>query len=249
MPSRTRSRSRPTDPVSTFSIDVDTASYGVVRDALNNGALPPPDAVRVEEMVNYFPYAYPGPQSRKAPFRASPRRLSHALECGHQDPAYRHQGLRSAEDEAPARQSRLPDRHLGLDEPAQQAAAPQARLPSAGRSIGAERPRRDRRLCRLGRGGAGADAGQRKGEDPGCARQAQRRRFDRGRGGHPHRLSARRSRQDEGRRQPRAARDRWRFQCRHHRSEGAGRLCDRRARQGHRPDLPRFRPRQLQRCA
>ena len=60
-----------TDPVSTFSIDVDTASYGVVRDALNNGALPPPDAVRVEEMVNYFPYAYPGPKSRKTPFRAS----------------------------------------------------------------------------------------------------------------------------------------------------------------------------------
>src|SRR5262249_53887668 len=42
------------DPVSTFSVDVDTASYGVVRDALNNGALPQADAVRVEEMVNYF---------------------------------------------------------------------------------------------------------------------------------------------------------------------------------------------------
>lgn len=59
------------DPVSTFSIDVDTASYGVVRDALNNGALPQPDAVRVEEMVNYFDYAYPGPADRKVPFRAS----------------------------------------------------------------------------------------------------------------------------------------------------------------------------------
>ena len=59
------------DPVSTFSIDVDTASYGVVRDALNNGAMPPGDAVRVEEMVNYFDYAYPYPQERKTPFRAS----------------------------------------------------------------------------------------------------------------------------------------------------------------------------------
>jgi Ca-activated chloride channel family protein len=59
------------DPVSTFSIDVDTTSYGVVRDALNHGALPPPNAVRVEEMVNYFPYAYPGPGSRKRPFRAT----------------------------------------------------------------------------------------------------------------------------------------------------------------------------------
>jgi len=61
------------DPVSTFSIDVDTASYGVVRDALNNGALPPADAVRVEEMVNYFDYAYPGPENRTAPFQASVR--------------------------------------------------------------------------------------------------------------------------------------------------------------------------------
>ena len=49
------------EPVSTFSIDVDTASYGVVRSSLTAGRLPPKDAVRVEEMVNYFPYAYPAP--------------------------------------------------------------------------------------------------------------------------------------------------------------------------------------------
>ncbi|MEJ1969190.1 MAG: VWA domain-containing protein [Rhizomicrobium sp.] len=60
-------------PVSTFSIDVDTASYGVVRNALNGGALPPADAVRIEEMVNYFDYAYPLPESRATPFRASVR--------------------------------------------------------------------------------------------------------------------------------------------------------------------------------
>ncbi len=61
------------DPVSTFSIDVDTASYGVVRDAINNGALPQTDTVRVEEMVNYFDYAYPLPNDRKAPFSTSVR--------------------------------------------------------------------------------------------------------------------------------------------------------------------------------
>jgi Ca-activated chloride channel homolog len=55
-------------PVSTFSIDVDTASYAVVRSSLMAGALPPRDAVRVEEMVNYFPYAYPAPDG-DAPFR------------------------------------------------------------------------------------------------------------------------------------------------------------------------------------
>jgi Ca-activated chloride channel family protein len=59
------------EPVSTFSIDVDTASYGVVRNYLHDGAMPPANAVRVEEMVNYFDYSYPGPQSREAPFRAT----------------------------------------------------------------------------------------------------------------------------------------------------------------------------------
>ncbi|WP_425466116.1 vWA domain-containing protein [Ostreiculturibacter nitratireducens] len=57
------------EPVSTFSIDVDTASYSVVRSSLKAGYLPPADAVRVEEMVNYFPYAYPAPEADDAPFR------------------------------------------------------------------------------------------------------------------------------------------------------------------------------------
>ncbi|MEL6570782.1 MAG: VWA domain-containing protein [Pseudomonadota bacterium] len=56
-------------PVSTFSIDVDTASYAVVRSSIMRGALPPADAVRVEELVNYFPYAYPAPEAGGAPFR------------------------------------------------------------------------------------------------------------------------------------------------------------------------------------
>jgi Ca-activated chloride channel family protein len=56
------------DPVSTFSIDVDTAAYAVVRSSLTAGQLPPQDAVRVEEMVNYFPYAYPAPDGTH-PFR------------------------------------------------------------------------------------------------------------------------------------------------------------------------------------
>ena len=60
-------------PVSTFSIDVDTASYAVIRSSLTAGALPDPAAVRIEEMVNYFPYSYPAPDTDgdTAPFRAS----------------------------------------------------------------------------------------------------------------------------------------------------------------------------------
>ena len=48
-------------PVSTFSVDVDTGSYANVRRFLNQGSLPPDGAVRLEEMVNYFPYDYPLP--------------------------------------------------------------------------------------------------------------------------------------------------------------------------------------------
>ncbi|NOT70710.1 MAG: VWA domain-containing protein [Hyphomicrobium sp.] len=57
------------EPVSTFSIDVDTASYAFARRALNAGRLPPKDAVRVEEMINYFPYAYPAPETADVPFK------------------------------------------------------------------------------------------------------------------------------------------------------------------------------------
>ena len=49
------------EPVSTFSIDVDTGSYANVRRFLTNGEQPPKDAVRIEEIVNYFPYNYPLP--------------------------------------------------------------------------------------------------------------------------------------------------------------------------------------------
>ncbi|MBW8312817.1 MAG: VWA domain-containing protein [Rhizobium sp.] len=58
-------------PVSTFSIDVDTGSYSNVRRMLSRGQLPPKDAVRVEEMINYFDYGYPGPADREQPFRVT----------------------------------------------------------------------------------------------------------------------------------------------------------------------------------
>ena len=55
-------------PVSTFSSDVDTASYAFVRRQLTAGRMPPAAAVRVEEMVNYFPYTYARPATRTQPF-------------------------------------------------------------------------------------------------------------------------------------------------------------------------------------
>lgn len=56
-------------PLSTFSIDVDTASYANVRRMLNAGELPPADAVRVEEFINYFDYQYQGAQFGESPFK------------------------------------------------------------------------------------------------------------------------------------------------------------------------------------
>lgn len=59
------------EPVSTFSIDVDTASYSFVRASLNNNALPQPAAVRTEELINYFPYDYAAPRSAQQPFTSN----------------------------------------------------------------------------------------------------------------------------------------------------------------------------------
>jgi len=59
------------DPISTFSVDVDTASYSFVRRMLMRGTLPQKDAVRVEELINYFDYDYPLPETKEQPFRPS----------------------------------------------------------------------------------------------------------------------------------------------------------------------------------
>jgi Ca-activated chloride channel homolog len=56
------------EPVSTFSVDVDTGSYANVRRFLTQGQLPPADAVRTEELINYFRYDYPLPEDRSKPF-------------------------------------------------------------------------------------------------------------------------------------------------------------------------------------
>lgn len=59
-------------PLSTFSIDVDTASYSIVRRQLREGRRPSPDSVRLEEMINYFDYQYDAPSPGDAhPFRAN----------------------------------------------------------------------------------------------------------------------------------------------------------------------------------
>ena len=58
-------------PVSTFSVDVDTGSYSNVRRMLNQGVRPPADSVRAEEFINYFSYRHPAPANRNVPFRVT----------------------------------------------------------------------------------------------------------------------------------------------------------------------------------
>lgn len=59
------------DPVSTFSVDVDTASYAFMRSSLNNNQTPDPASVRIEELINYFDYQYQTPTDKSAPFKAN----------------------------------------------------------------------------------------------------------------------------------------------------------------------------------
>jgi Ca-activated chloride channel family protein len=59
------------EPVSTFSVDVDTGSYSNVRRMLRDGVRPPAGSVRAEEFINYFSYGHPGPVNRDIPFRVT----------------------------------------------------------------------------------------------------------------------------------------------------------------------------------
>jgi Ca-activated chloride channel homolog len=72
-----------TSPLSTFSIDVDTAAYANVRRFLNQGQLPPKDAVRIEELLNYFPYQDPTPKGSE-PFAVKIEAMAAPWEPEHQ---------------------------------------------------------------------------------------------------------------------------------------------------------------------
>ena len=61
------------DPLATFSVDVDTASYTIMRRNLNEGQLPDPNRIRVEEYINYFKFDYPTPSEDPYPYPRSCR--------------------------------------------------------------------------------------------------------------------------------------------------------------------------------
>ncbi len=88
-------------PLSTFSIDVDAASYGNVRRYLNNGSLPPAGAVRIEEMINYFHYTYPQPTDDK-PFTINTEMTQAPWNKDHKLVMIGMQGKKIAMDKLPA---------------------------------------------------------------------------------------------------------------------------------------------------
>jgi Ca-activated chloride channel homolog len=88
-------------PLSTFSIDVDTASYSNVRRFLNLGALPPADAVRIEELVNYFDYDYPQPAGDD-PFSVDVAVAECPWDEGHRLARIGIKGMEYSADERPA---------------------------------------------------------------------------------------------------------------------------------------------------
>ncbi len=88
------------NPLSTFSIDVDTASYTNVRRFINSGKLPPPDAVRIEEMINYFSYDYPQPTGNM-PFSFNTEMMDVPWKAGNKLLLIGLQGVKIATDNLP----------------------------------------------------------------------------------------------------------------------------------------------------
>jgi Ca-activated chloride channel homolog len=88
-------------PLSTFSIDVDTASYTNMRRFLTNGKLPPKDSIRIEEMINYFNYDYPQPKG-KDPFSVNVEIASCPWNADHRLARIGLKGKVLAEDKRPA---------------------------------------------------------------------------------------------------------------------------------------------------
>ncbi len=175
------------NPLSTFSIDVDTASYANVRRYLNQNTRPPFDAVRIEELVNYFPYSYPAP--------TGPDPFSVNLEVARcpWDAAHRlvRIGLKGREVDL----SKRPPSNLVflIDVSGSMNDLDKLPLLKAGheaprRATRRERPCGHRRLRGSGRAGAPLDLVLAEGEGPLRARRAPGRRLDQRRPGDSTRL-------------------------------------------------------------
>ena len=170
------------EPVSTFSIDVDTASWAVDPvDAEHGRAADPPIGTGRGD-GELFPLRLPRTHAR-AGLCDQCCRHGDALEPGHPAGDHRHPGRAACGKRPPAPEPRLPDRHLWLDGGRQQAAASEAVAGADAVGTPARGSGGDCHLCRIGRAGAAADRRRRPGDDPGGARQPRGRRLHRRGGG------------------------------------------------------------------
>ena len=133
------------NPLSTFSIDVDTASYANVRRFLRSDRAAAADAVRIEELVNYFAYDYPRPKAGD-PFAVNVEVGACPVECRASAGPRRPQGPRDVHAPNGRRATWCSCRRLRLDGRRQAAAARSARFDALVEKLRRERPRGDRRL-------------------------------------------------------------------------------------------------------
>ncbi len=162
-----RSTGRRSEPLSTFSIDVDTASYANVRRFLSQNMLPPKDAVRIEEMLNYFPYHdAPPSKSSEHPFAVHVEVAGCPWNAA--APAGPHRHRRQAHRPVPPAASNLVflvDVSGSMNEP-NKLPLVQWALAALGRAARRERPGRHRRLRRGLGTGAAVDVVHQEGRDP-----------------------------------------------------------------------------------
>ena len=178
---------------STFSIDVDTASYSNDPAVLEaRTSLPPRDAVRIEEMLNYFPYDdSPPADASDHPFAVHVEVGGLPVERRAPAGADRHRGQTDRSVATAAQQPGVPGGRVGLDGRRRQAAAGAVGLAENGRAAWRERPGGDRRLRGCIGAGAAVDVLHQEGRDHVGDRPAQGRRLDQRRRGHSARVRRR----------------------------------------------------------
>ena len=198
-------------PVSTFSIDVDTGSYSNIRRMLTReNRLPPADAVRVEEILNYFAYGYPLPQDGKpfavhtqtvdSPWQADAKLIRIAIQAADLAP----------EKRPPANLVFLIDTSGSMDDPDKLPLVKKKRLPLR-RSAARRRPHQPHHLLRQHRRNPAADRGRPKRNHHRRPQTAARARRNRGRRSAAHGLRRGGEKLPQRRHQPHPARHRRRL--------------------------------------
>jgi autotransporter-associated beta strand protein len=202
------------EPLSTFSIDVDTAAYANVRRFLNQNMIPPPDAVRIEELVNYFPTAEEGPAPQaKEPFGVRVELAPCPWQPAHRLARIAIKGRELGNERKASNLVFLVDVSGSMNEPSKLPLVQQSSA-HAHRTARGRGSRDDGGLCGQQRPRAAADEWREEGRHPRRHRKTQGRWQHPWQRGHSTGLRAGRGRLHQGRRESRDPLHGRRFQCR-----------------------------------